>query len=42
MCDLEVIDVPSMFKLIRKVSTLGRMCSNLDLRCEEKVSLQKW
>jgi hypothetical protein len=29
-CDLETIDVPSMFKFIRKTVSLTRMCPTLD------------
>ncbi len=41
-CDLEVIDVSSIFKLILKTTTLMRMLSTLSLNCEEKTVRWKW
>ena len=38
MSDLEAIGTASMFKLIRKVGVLERMCPTLDLSCEENVT----
>ena len=35
--DLEGIVVPSIFKVIRKVEVLTRMCPTFDLKCEENT-----
>ena len=42
VCDLEDIGVSSMFRLIRRVSTLVRMWPTLDLICEENTVWRKW
>jgi hypothetical protein len=38
VCDLEAIGAPSMFKLIRKVGVLTRMCPILDWSVRRKPS----
>jgi hypothetical protein len=42
VCDLEDIGVPSIFKMIRKVTTLVSMLSTLVLSCEENTVWWKW
>ncbi len=37
VCDLEVIGVSSIFKLIRKDADLSRMLPTFDMRCEENA-----
>ena len=37
MFDLEVIDVPSILKLIYSTTSLEMMCPTLDMSCEENV-----
>ena len=41
-CDLEVIGVPSIFKLISKTAALVRMLTTFDLSSEENVSRRWW
>jgi hypothetical protein len=40
VCDLEAVGVPSIFKVIRKAVSLGRMIPTLDLSSEENTT--KW
>jgi hypothetical protein len=37
-CDLEPIGTPSIFNVIRSATSLTRMLSILDLRCEENTT----
>ncbi len=42
ICVLEVIDVPSRFRLTRKDESLTRMLPTLPLSCAEKAARRKW